>query len=116
MQFYKILELISDRTGYSEETRVQMLLEAISRDAEAMDYIFATMARDRETKDELIRELNHELSRADVFIKEVVLENRALKDGGNKQKVLREFILEGIEKFYKANAALVKHCYPKKED
>ena len=84
-----------------EESKRRTILNIISEDNNALPDMMGILNAEREQKQELILEMNMQLSRADVCIQEPKIAKK-------------EFVLGEISKFYKEYAAHVRHCFPKK--
>lgn len=115
MDLEKIKEIVNSNSfaGVKE----QLILSVIAADKNSLPTILSIMDMERKQKNELISEMNLELSRANVHIQNPTL----LSGSGNdsKSKISQErkamsaklFILTNISKFYQKWSHTIGHCF-----
>lgn len=96
-------------SGESEEMQRRLILHIIARDKKAIPDIMEMLAIERKDNSELIRDMNHELSRTHIFIEGLPEEKPKKKD--EKEGFSRKFVLGEIEKFYSTYRTRVTHCF-----
>jgi len=94
-----IKSIVNDNLDYKKER----ILEIIAEDKDSIPYLLNLLEIERNGKKEVIKELNHELSRVDVLLtskKEFFLDKK-------------DFIIKEIAKFYQKYSGKwgVFHCY-----
>ena len=83
----------------------QILIPALAKQEEAIPMLLGILHKERTDKEALLLEMNHELSRADTYLREQKI--------FNKQK---KFALGNIDSFYEKHKGVVSHCYRVKEN
>lgn len=95
-------------TDFSDQIKQEIILESIASDKKAIPYILDLLERERKEKKELIKDLNFELSRTDVFIQLLP----KIKQRKNNT-LTKEFILGCISELYKKHKGKISNCFKK---
>ncbi len=112
MDIKKITEVITD-PDITEEMKEGRILNILAMDKNAIPDLLKILAREREQKQEVITEMNLELSRSHVFIECV---NPAALPKKEKltslgPQVTQTWILDQIAAFYIRNKGRVRYLY-----
>lgn len=107
MDLKKIQEILS--SPMKDDTKEYYILTEIAKDKDAIPTILKLLNQEREVKNELILDMNLELSRADTILEDTKLANRK----GAGDKTTKEFALEEIRKFYDKYREYITHCFNK---
>ncbi len=95
----------------SDEVKKSQVINCLAKDKEVIPVIMRMLEREREIKSELITDMNHELSRAHVFIDDFMPEPVKLKKGETMIGFDKNFVLDKIAEFYINYKSLIRHCY-----
>lgn len=95
-------------SDYPNEIKESLIIEVLSKDEKVIPKLLEILQLERTSKQELISEMNLQLSRIQTFVEHSEME---LKKFGNADT---EFILEEVDKFYKNYKDQVSHCFKNK--
>jgi len=82
------------------------IIKLLASDENALPIMLEILQEERQAKEELITDMNLQLSRAHIYIEERVENETESKGSFNK-----EFITDEIAKFYFKYKSLVTHCF-----
>jgi len=114
MNLEEIKKVVNDNEN-SDDIKIEKIIKILSKDKKVIHIVLAILNSERETTNELISEMNNELSRADAFIESWIPPNPILKKGEKENGINKTWILEQINKFYDKYKEFVKHNYKKQE-
>jgi len=116
MDIDKIKDIVNNRIK-PKETQEQEIIQVIARDQKAIPLMMQLLSAERATKQNLIDDMNLELSRADVHIQNPVLAAREKNATRNNEQLrldqAREFVLNNITAFYAKYKGVIRHCFNK---
>ncbi len=104
MDIEKIKQIVSSQI--SEDFKSQAIIEVLSRDEKVIPLMMDILKSERKSKDELIADMNLELSRAHIYIDMRPEVKSESKDSFNKS-----FINDEIAKFYIKYKSIIAHCF-----
>ncbi len=90
----------------TEEMKRHLIIGTLAMDKNAIPDIMEVLAQERKNNNELIVDFNAELSRAHIYIDERLESKEEGKKTFNKN-----FVIDGIGKFYYKHKELVNHLY-----
>lgn len=100
-----------------EDMRASMIISVLAKDKEVIPLILEIIDVERKQKEELIVDMNLELSRAEVHIKNPTLasgiNSTKAKDEELKLAQAKEFVLNHITAFYVKYKEVINHCFNK---
>lgn len=111
MDLNKIQKIVNSHT--SEDAKKHLILKTIAEDKKAIPMLLEMFNSERHFNNELINDLNLELSRTHIYIEELD-KNKRIKQSKNKTKGLlfdTKFVLEKVEEFYTKYSKSIKHCF-----
>lgn len=116
MDLKKIKEII-DHKIYDDQTKERLIIQHLATDESVIPDVLRILTLERETKKQLIQDMNLELSRADVHIQHPTLAsgeygNKKSDQKLNEQKA-KEFVLNHITGFYIKYKGIITHCFNK---
>lgn len=95
------IKRICNSTSFSLESRETMILRLIAKDKKAVPYIIEMLNSERQIKNNIISDMNVELSRSLVFIEENTEETKKNKKLPiEKQGFSRTFVVNSINDFW----------------
>lgn len=95
----------------SDEHKEYIIGRILAADKDAIPMIMKVLETERSNNKELITEMNHELSRAHVFIDDYMPEPVKLKKGQTEPSFNKKFITDKIAEFYIQYKGIIRHCY-----
>ena len=95
-------------TDLPEEIKHRMIISVLSEDKMIIPIILDILNDERNKNEELVKELNVNLSRSHIYIGMTMEDKKASKNRFNKK-----FVMEEIEKFYKKYKGMISHCFNK---
>lgn len=104
MDIKKIKKIVESM--YSDEDKRYLILRDIALDKNAIPDILNILDAERKTKQELILDMNMELSRAHIYIEDIKEPARVEKSSFNKK-----FVVDSIAAFYVKYKGIVGHCF-----
>ncbi len=113
MNIAKIREIVND-DSLLEPIKRMRIISCIAEDKNAIPTVLSILAAERESKDELITDMNLELSRADEALQNPLAfaSDKSAKDYIKFQQA-KEFILNNITGFYIKYKGKITHCFNK---
>ncbi len=109
MNFKKLGECLN--APAEDKIKRLMVLACIAMDKDAIKDVLEMLQNERSQNNELLTELNLNLSRAEVFISEYTPEETKLKKGEQKKTFDKRFVLDKIAEFYITNKKHINHCF-----
>lgn len=109
----KELKKVLDNPTTTDDQKQQLIVGILAHDKNAMPLIIQILQKERQTNNDLITDMNLELSRAHIFIDEL---NPAMLLKKEKQTnlgehVTKNFMLDNIAAFYTKYKGIVQHCF-----
>lgn len=91
------------------------IINILSQDKNVIPTLLKILEQERKVKNELITDMNLELSRADEYIREPILfaKDKQSKNKDLKLNQAREFIINNITIFYHKYRDVITHCFNK---
>lgn len=110
MDLTKIKQVVNQDL-LSDDQKRAVILMIIAEDKKAIPDLLEMLEAERQIRYDLIIDMNLELSRTAMYLKEFALEDkrrRSAKDGGGLD---RPFILDAVKQFYRKYRGIVEHAY-----
>lgn len=82
----------------------RILIPVLAKQEDAIPMLLQILHKERTDKESLLLEMNHELSRADTYLREQKMFNQQ-----------KDFALGNIDTFYEKHKDVISHCYRVKE-
>lgn len=105
MNLENIKEIVNS-SGLSTESKKSLIFRDIAKDKKAIPSILQILNSERGMKDDLITDMNLELSRAHCFIEGI---EEPLQD--STKRFNKTFVISAIESFYVKYKNMVTHCF-----
>lgn len=105
MNIQKIHDILNI-TIIDDKTKMELILDEIARDENAIPYILKILSTERARKKELLIDMNLELSRAHIYIE---MHHESQKE--SKEHANKFFVMDQIAKFYIKYKGIVTHCF-----
>lgn len=116
MRIDKIKEIVNSKS--TDIIKENQIIEELSKDKNVIPTLLKILDRERINKEELLMDMNLELSRADIHIKEPTLACGEINKKIPKNKIeevklkqAKDYVLNNISNFYKKYEELIKHCF-----
>lgn len=109
------IKKIINHEMYPDSTKEHLIIDHLASDKNCIPVLLKMLQMERTAKDELIKDMNLELSRADIHIQEPMLcgSNKELKGELAKFNAAKQFILNCITVFYHKYKGQITHCFNK---
>lgn len=113
MNIEKITSVIIN-PHYDDKQKESKIIDVLAEDPDCIEMVLRIIAGERRMKDELITDMNLELSRADVHIQEPLLASGIPKGKDAEKRIhAKEFVLNHITAFYVKHKGQITHCFNK---
>ncbi len=109
MNLKKLEEIIS--SPFPDELKERMIIDCLAKDEKVIPTIMKILDAERYSKNELLIDMNLELSRADSYLRMSPEHKKELESSFNI-----EFIRSKIAEFYIKYKSMVRHCFERTND
>lgn len=110
MDIKSITKIVTDPFTNEEQKR-RLVISTLAKDDNIISDVLEILKEERVLKNELLIDMNLELSRAHIFIDSFMPPVPKLKKGEKGEDFSKSFVLDEIAKFYLKYKSMVRHCF-----
>lgn len=110
MDIKSITKIVTDPFTNEEQKR-RLVINTLAKDDNIISDVLEILKEERVLKNELLIDMNLELSRAHIFIDSFMPPVPKLKKGEKGEDFSKSFVLDEIAKFYVKYKSMVRHCF-----
>ena len=104
LQVKEIKKIVN--SNLPEAVQAMQIINVIASYENAIPIILEILQSERQSKSELVQDMNLELSRAHIYIELLKESSEEREEGFNKS-----FVIEKITEFYSKYKGMVRHCF-----